>query len=218
MLHFGMRKLIILFLIFLTSVDAKELKLTRNDAKLINASPNKNYIINRFKQFKQMREKAHNLSTDKKLAYVNAFFNKILPVDDSKKYSADDYWATRKEFMIEGEGDCEDYSIAKYFTLLELGIEKKNLYFAVMRVKGKTSYHMNLLYLEKPDSVPLVLDNLSFKVVPLPIRKKLRPQFVFNEYDSHLLTKNGLGKEIKIDWGKVNKWAVLLDRVYVKNE
>lgn len=31
-------------------------------------------------------------------------------------------WKTPKEFLIDGEGVCEDFAIAKYFTLLELGI------------------------------------------------------------------------------------------------
>jgi len=199
-------------------LNAKELKLTKKELNYIKDSPNKSFIINRFKKFKEMRDKAVNFPVEKKLAYVNAFFNKILPVDDATKYNYDDYWATRKEFIIEGKGDCEDYTIAKYFTLLELGIKKENLYFAVVQVKGKTSYHMNLLYLDEPTSVPLVLDNLSFKVVPFPKRKKLLPKFVFNEYDAHILTKNGLGKKVKVDWGEVNKWEVLLDRVYNKNE
>jgi len=218
MILYFMKYILLIVTIFSLLLQAKELKLNKRDINLIKESPNKKYIINRFKKFKDMREKAANFPVEKKLAYVNAFFNKILPIDDATKYNYDDYWATRKEFIIEGHGDCEDYTIAKYFTLLELGIKKQNLYFAVVQVKGKTSYHMNLLYLDNPKAVPLVLDNLSFKVVPFPIRKKLLPKFVFNEYDAHILTKTGLGKKVKVDWGEVNKWEVLLDRVYNKNE
>lgn len=218
MLLYPMERIIILILLICSLLNSKELKLTKKDLEVIKISPNKSYIINRFKQYKQMRDKASRFDTQKKLSYVNAFFNKILPIHDETKYNSDDYWATRKEFLIEGRGDCEDYSIAKYFTLLELGINKKNLYFAVVQIKGKTSYHMNLLYLNTPTSVPLVLDNLSFKILPLPQRKKLEPKYAFNEYDAHLLTKNGLGKKVDIDWGEVNKWEVLLNRIYVKNE
>jgi len=213
-----MKSIIILILIFNITLSSKELILTKKELNYIKESPKKSYIIKRFKKFKQMRKKAINLPTKKKLAYVNAFFNKTLLVNDITKYNYDDYWATRKEFIIEGHGDCEDYVIAKYFTLLELGLNKKNLYFAVVQVKGKTSYHMNLLYLETPKSIPLVLDNLSFKVVPFPLRKKLIPKFAFNEYNAHSLTKMGLGKKVNINWGDVNKWEVLLDRVYNKNE
>ena len=213
-----MKYLILLLLILNTFLSSKELILTKKEIAYIKQSPKKSFIINRFKKFKEMREKAFTLSTEKKLNYVNSFFNKILPINDATKYNYDDYWATRKEFIIEGEGDCEDYVIAKYFTLLEIGIDKKNLFFAVMQVKGKTSYHMNLLYFKTPSSVPLVLDNLSFKVIPLTSRKDLEPNFAFNEYSSFLLNINGLGKKVKIDWGEVNKWEVLLDRIYNKNE
>ncbi len=218
MLLYLMKQIIILILIFSTLLGAKELTLTKKELNYIKESPNKSFIINRFKKFKQMREKATTLPTNKKLAYVNAFFNHILPINDATKYNYDDYWATRKEFIIEGHGDCEDYVIAKYFTLIELGINKKKLYFAVVKVKGKTTYHMNLLYLKTPKSIPLVLDNLSFKVVPFPLRKKLIPKYAFNEFSSHNLTKNGLGDNITINWGKTNKWNNLLDRVYNKNE
>ncbi len=213
-----MKVLILCLLVFCTLLEAKELKLTQKELEYIKNSPKKAYIINRFKKFKQMRIKVAGLSTQKKLAHVNAFFNKILPIKDLTKYNYDDYWATRKEFIIQGHGDCEDYTIAKYFTLVEIGIDKRNLYLAVVKVKGKSSYHMNLLYLDTPTSIPLVLDNLSFKVVPISIRKKLIPKFVFNEYGAYVLTKQGLGKKITIDWGRVNKWEHLLDRVYNKNE
>jgi amino acid transporter len=46
-------------------------------------------------------------------------------------FGIDDYWMTPKEFFIKGFGDCEDYAIAKYFTLLELGVKKESLYLAV---------------------------------------------------------------------------------------
>ena len=77
---------------------------------------------------------------------------------------------------------------------------------------------MNLLYLETPESIPLVLDNLSFKVVPFPLRKKLIPKFAFNEYDSYLLNNNNFRKKVNINWKGNNKWEQLLARVYDKKE
>lgn len=213
-----MKQIIILIFILFSFVNSKELKLTIKEVNYIKSSKNKSYIINRFKQFKVMRNKAINLTTEQKLAHVNSFFNRILPVNDATKYNADDYWATRKEFIIQGNGDCEDYTIAKYFTLLELGIDKKNLYLAVVQVKGKTTYHMNLLYFKTLKSIPIVLDNLNYKILPLPYRKELEPKFAFNEYGAFILTKKGLDKKIKIDWGEVDKWGVILNRVYNKNE
>jgi len=212
-------KRILLILILLSSLlAAKKCELTKKDLEYIKNSPKKSFIINRFKAYKAFRKKAKNLRIFKKLSHVNAFFNRILPVDDKTKFKSDDYWATRKEFMIEGRGDCEDYAIAKYFTLLELGVDPKELYLCVVKVKGATSYHMVLLYIKTPSSMPLVLDNLSFKVVPFNKRKDLIPKFAFNEYSSHIFENKILGKKVNIDWGKVNKWEKLLDRVYNKKE
>lgn len=35
--------------------------------------------------------------------------------------------------------------------------------------------------------MPLVLDNLSFKVVPFNKRPKLKPKFIFNEKEAYIL-------------------------------
>ncbi|MDM8349520.1 transglutaminase-like cysteine peptidase [Pseudomonas sp. sp1636] len=33
-----------------------------------------------------------------------------------------DYWATPIEALVKGAADCEDYSLAKYFSLRQLGV------------------------------------------------------------------------------------------------
>jgi len=54
------------------------------------------------------------------LTEVNRFFNQLLFIDDIKLWGMKDYWAIPQEFLGAAGGDCEDYSISKYFTLLEL--------------------------------------------------------------------------------------------------
>ena len=119
---------------------------------------------------------------------------------------------------MQGHGDCEDYAIAKYFTLLELGIPKEKLYFGVVDLKGEKNSHMILLYLENKDSTSLVMDNLSSKVLPLTDRKNIIPKFAFNEIDSYKFTPERFVEKVKINWGKDNKWEKLLNRVYYLNE
>lgn len=211
-----MKLIITLILLCMQIITAKELTLTPKDIQTINNSPQKSFIIKRFQAYERMRDEVKAYPLMKKLAHVNTFFNRILPVHDENKYSADDYWATRKEFLINGQGDCEDYVIAKYFTLSELGIDKKNLYFAVVQVKGKTTYHMVLLYKQKQTFY--VLDNLSFRTLPLSKRVDLKPMVAFNEFESRVLKRDGLGKKAKVNWGKIDKWEELLKRVYINNE
>lgn len=213
-----MKRIFLLILILYNITFAYEFKLNKDDIKYIQQSKKQSYILNRLKKYKALKEKVTDYTLIRKLSHVNTFLNKILPKHDLKANSSIDYWATPKEFLIQGHGDCEDYVISKYFTLLELGIKKQNLYFAVVKVKGERDYHMVLLYVEDKNKSPLVLDNLSFKVIPFNKRKKLIPKFAFNEIDSYQFTKDGFTKKVKINWGKENKFENLLNRVYEKNE
>lgn len=161
----------------------------------------------------------HKYSIFKKLSRTNSYFNNILPKHDKLTTNgADDYWATRKEFIIKGYGDCEDYAISKYFTLKELDFDPEKLYMMVVKVKGNRSYHMVLGYFETKDSIPYILDNLSFKVVKLDKRKDLEVKFVFNEYNAYQMKDNKLHIKTNINWNGNNKWQELLDKIYKENK
>jgi len=213
-----MKRIILLIILITSSIKAYEFKLNQEDINYINKSTKKTFIVNRLNKYQTLKEKVKDYSLIRKLSHINSFINKILPAQDISKNSSIDYWATPKEFLIQGHGDCEDYAIAKYFTLLELGISKEKLYFAVVDIKGQRDSHMVLLYQENKNKSPLVLDNLSFRVIPFTKRKKLIPKFAFNEIDSYKFTPEKFTKKVKIRWGKNNKWEKLLNRVYTLNE
>jgi predicted transglutaminase-like cysteine proteinase len=197
---------------------AYEFKLNQKDVDFINNSSKKSFILNRLEKFQILKAQVKDYELIRKLSHINSFINRILPAHDISTTSSIDYWATPKEFLLQGHGDCEDYAISKYFTLLELGIKKENLYFAVVDIKAERSSHMILLYLENKNSTPLVLDNLSSKVIPLTKRTKLIPKFAFNEIDSYKFNHQKFTEKVKINWGKDNKWEKLLNRIYVLNE
>lgn len=209
-----MKQLIILIFLLINTLEAYEFKLTNEEIKYINKSDKKSFIVNRLKQYESLKKKVKDYELIRKLSHVNTFINRILPAQDISKNSSIDYWATPKEFLIQGHGDCEDYAIAKYFTLLELGIKKENLYFAVVDVKGQKDSHMVLLYLQNKNSSPLVLDNLSFRVIEFTKRPRLIPRFAFNEIDAYKFTPNHFTKKVKVNWGREDKWNNLLNRVY----
>ncbi len=213
-----MKQIFILILFFTTPLFSYNFILNSKDYQKINSSPKRSFIEKRLEKYGELKVKVKDFELIKKLSHVNSFINKILPELDNKSVGIDDYWATPKEFLISGHGDCEDYAIAKYFTLLALGIKKENLYFAVVQVKGSRSNHMILLYSENKNSSPLVLDNLSSVVIPFSKRIDLKPKFAFNELNSYLLTNDGFTKKVTLNWGKENKWEKLLNRVYVLNE
>lgn len=121
------------------------------------------------------------------LRRVNEFFNRRVRFeDDSVVWGVPDYWATPVEMLGKGAGDCEDYTIGKYFTLRELGVpaEKLRLIYVKARIGGPTSSvtqaHMVLGYYETPGAQPLVLDNLISEIRPAAQRPDLVPVFSFN--------------------------------------
>ena len=213
-----MQQLFLLIFLSISLLHSKSITLSNKDLQGIKASANEKAITIRLVKYLELKKKVKDFRILKKLSHVNAFYNKILPINDATKYKVDDHWSTPKEFLVNGRGDCEDYAIAKYFTLIETGIPKEKLFLSVVKVKAEANYHMILLYLENKKSMPLVLDNLSFKVVPFDIRKKLEPQFIFNEKEAYILKNKKIHKKVRINWGKVDKWQVLLDRIYKDNE
>lgn len=207
-------KLILIPIILFSSLFAVDpFKLTKDDIKVINTKYFKKQIKVRYKRFYKFLKEAQEFDTIKKLNRVNSFINKILPQHDSQSQNALDYWSTPKEFLIDGRGDCEEYAMTKYFTLVKLDMEKEKFYLAIVKVKGTPTMHLVLLYFETPKSIPLVLDNLSWKVLDLNKRKDLTVQVVFNEFNSYILKNNYLDKKVNINWGELNKWEDILKRI-----
>ena len=56
------------------------------------------------------------------LSDVNRMLNRVRFVDDARTGGEVDYWATPAESIGSDGADCEDFSIAKYFLLKELGV------------------------------------------------------------------------------------------------
>ncbi|MFX4277962.1 transglutaminase-like cysteine peptidase [Aliarcobacter butzleri] len=213
-----MKSLILLILFLFSNSFAYEFKLNQKDKNLIEKSTQKSFILKRLAKYEEVKNKARNLDVNKKLTQINLFINGSLAEFDNASMGIDDYWMTPKEFFIKGHGDCEDYVIAKYFTLLELGVKKENLYPAIVKVEGSASLHLVLLYVEDKNKSPLVLDNLSFKILPFSKRTDLTPIAAFNEIDSYTLTREKFLQKANVDWGKENKWEKLLNRVYKLDE
>ena len=146
----------------------------------------------------------------KQLLKVNSYLNQLLPQVDMLNQMTPDHWETPKEFLKCGYGDCEDYAIIKYFTLIKLGFDKKKLFITSVYEKYTGSYHMVLSYFESNGKPPLILDNLSFRILDLKKREDLKVDKFMNKYGTYKITK--YNKLIKI--GKASKKFIdLLKRV-----
>ncbi|MDL2284588.1 transglutaminase-like cysteine peptidase [Oxalobacter sp. OttesenSCG-928-P03] len=127
-----------------------------------------------------------------KLDLVNSFFNKVPYYSDQKHWGRKDYWATPAEMLATNGGDCEDYAIAKYFTLVALGVDNSKL--KITYVKAITEAHMVLTYYSKPDAIPLVLDNMIPHIKPANQRPDLKPIYAFNGDGMWLVKSQQLGR------------------------
>jgi predicted transglutaminase-like cysteine proteinase len=129
---------------------------------------------------------AHELDEAGRLQAVNQFFNRRIAFrDDTEVWGQVDYWASPLESLDKGAGDCEDYAIAKYFSLLALGVPSAKLRLVYVRaqlggVGGPTQAHMVLAYYAQPAAEPLILDNLISELRPASRRPDLEPVFSFN--------------------------------------
>jgi len=150
-----------------------------------------------------------------RLARVNDFFNqRVRFVDDIDLYGQGDYWATPMETLARAAGDCEDFAIAKYYTLLQLGIPVDRLRLTYVRARlsspgGPLSQaHMVLAYYASPDAEPLVLDNLVTQILPASRRPDLTPVFNFNSERIYQAGPRGASTGVN----QLSRWDDLLRR------
>lgn len=156
------------------------------------------------------------LSNREKLEKVNKFFNYFRFVDDIRLWGVKNYWATPIEFIGVNGGDCEDYSIAKYYTLLELGVPDEKMRITMVKALRLNQYHMVLAYYETPGSVPLILDNIDGKIKPATKRNDLLPVYSFNGTQLWLNKEKGRGV-LAGDSKRLKRWTSLKQRLGVNN-
>lgn len=131
----------------------------------------------------QMIEQAKRLDDERRLILVNRYVNQRIAFrSDQEVWGVPDYWASPLESLAKGAGDCEDYAVVKYFSLVSAGVAESRLRMVYVRamLDGKPEAHMVLAYYAKPESVPLILDNLQVEVKPATQRPDLAPVFSFN--------------------------------------
>lgn len=130
-----------------------------------------------------MLAQAAGLDEQEKLRMVNGFWNNaLIGGEDISIWGQVDYWATPLQSLAKGAGDCEDYVIGKYFSLLHLGVAPEKLRFVYVRaqVGSQSIAHMVLGYYPQPQAEPLVLDSLVDRIQPAHNRPDLTPVFSFN--------------------------------------
>lgn len=163
----------------------------------------------RFTQWEQLV--FHNLdkTTNEKLKLVNDFYNHMEWVDDKELWNQKDYWATPIESLIRNAGDCEDFSIAKYFTLLAMDVPEEQLKITYVKLDNQQG-HMVLFYYSEKSTDPLVLDNMNDEVLKISQRPELSTVFSFNSNGLWLsMNKTSTPNEENI----IPQWARMIKRI-----
>jgi len=151
-------------------------------------------------------------SDQEKLKRVNDFFNKMEFVDDITHWGQKDYWATPVEFLGTQGGDCEDFAIAKYFTLKAMGVEEEKLNLTYVKALNYNVHHMVLTYYVMPEAEPLVLDNLVGEIKPASQRTDLIPIYSFNGTGLWLAKQRGRGN-LAGSSTRLQRWQDLIERM-----
>ncbi len=208
-----MDKIFYLFLsFFILTLNANPDFIKQKTLKKVEAKYGE-YARRRAESLNKLMNSIASASTAEKLEKVNAFFNQMRFTTDKLLWGQDDYWATRMEFIGKGAGDCEDFVIAKYFTLKQLGVPSKKLFFTYVQAVKLRQAHMVLTYYKTLTSVPLVLDNLNGKILPATQRKDLIPVYSFNGDSLYLAKQEGLGQIVPSGMKKNKKWFGLIDKI-----
>lgn len=158
-----------------------------------------------------------NNGIDEKMLVVNDFFNRRINfTNDILLWGQEDFWATPLETMGVRAGDCEDYTIAKYMSLIELGIPPERLRLIYVKAtiqrgsQTNVQAHMVLGYYSSPNAIPLILDNIDKSIKSANQRADLRPVYSFNRQG---LWVGNISKSQADPTSRLSPWRDALQRM-----
>jgi predicted transglutaminase-like cysteine proteinase len=166
----------------------------------------------RLNRWQKLIKDLRNDSEQSKLKKVNDFFNKVRFLDDIKHWKKKDYWATPVEFLVTNGGDCEDFTIAKYYTLKALGVNMSKMSIAYVKALDYNQAHMVLTYYSSPRAEPVILDNLIPQIKRASKRKDLLHVYSFNG-DNLWISKKGRRANLVGSSDKLGPWVQLKKRL-----
>lgn len=134
------------------------------------------------KGWKEMLEDLRGKPLDIQLDAVNNWSNSHPYIIDQLNWGVSDYWETPYEF-IEINGDCEDYAIAKYYSLRALGISADKMRIIIVQDLNLGGIIHAILGVYDADNNLIILDNQIKQVRPALSIYHYRPIYGINEYN-----------------------------------
>lgn len=170
--------------------------------------------VARMQAWMSLLEQQQGKPVQQQLNAVNDFWNvQVVSSLDRQIWREEDYWATPLESLGKGAGDCEDYVIGKYFSLIKLGVPARQMRLIYVRARqggvGSTRSvaHMVLGFYATAQSDPLVLDNLVGSIQRASQRPDLTPVFSFDAEGIYVDGARSASSD------RINRWQSLLVRM-----
>ncbi len=117
------------------------------------------------------------LSRREQMVQVHRWLNRQRYIEDADNWGRSDYWTTPNQFLSRS-GDCEDYSIAKYYTFKALGWPESALRLVVLRDTVRDIAHAVLAVNLAGEEY--ILDNLSTEPLPDRLISQYSPYYAIN--------------------------------------
>jgi predicted transglutaminase-like cysteine proteinase len=115
-------------------------------------------------RFLEVMQAAHGKSGRALIGAVNRAVNlSIRSTSDVVQHGVEDRWSAPIDTFAAGRGDCEDYAIAKYVALTEIGVAKEDARLLIVRNIHAHTDHALLAV--RHEERWLVLDNRHFALV-----------------------------------------------------
>lgn len=153
--------------------------------EIMKNNNSKNQKVQDWKELITELKNSTALTEKEKVKLINRFWNtNLYSSSDLIVWGKSDYWATPVESLTKGAGDCEDFVLGKYLSLLAVGVSetKLKLSYVKVRVGGLTSdlyeSHMVLEYKDKDNT--FILDNMVKSLKDKSKRIDLVDVFSFN--------------------------------------
>lgn len=170
------------------------------------------HALERLYRWQQLISELRGQPVAVQLVQVNEFFNSLAFKNDRDLWGQEDYWATPTQLLITNAGDCEDFSIAKYFTLREIGIPEEHLRLVYVKALELNQAHMILTYTATAESESLVLDNLKTRILPASQRDDLLPVYSFNGDGLWLSRRAGYDEPVGRA-ARLSRWQEVITRI-----
>jgi predicted transglutaminase-like cysteine proteinase len=130
-------------------------------------------------RWREVVRAASALPEHARLQLANTWINHQIAFEsDLANYGVRDYWASARESLARGRGDCEDYAIAKMELLRAAGVPQSDLYLVVAKDLVRRADHA-ILAVRTSDGF-FVLDNGTDEVLPADAVQDYRPVVTFS--------------------------------------